>query len=1693
MLENLKNYLLNQDISEIKKSLKIKIFDYFYSILSGRSTTSFFILYFFHSIEIVQLISYAFSSPHKSVWKLPEKANNFIKDFTSGFRFAPLFNYTKLRVFETISFVFFVFILIFFIILIVQILFRKENSPFYEKIRNFTQLIIPFVTILLFIPLNEMFLSVFNCKDNHIHERTDEIKCWKTTHILLILASGISLIVNIIINALLTFFYFYPFITQKETIKLTANVDLLLLFIKLILVIQNIFIKNEYISIAILLIASIALVYSQNKQPVYNKKKLELFLNLRNILVFWTYFVLLITKICYNSKIKVMIYVLISGYPLVIFAYIIYFSEKNNKFNFNHININNVNVCITQIRLLLKLIDSFLRENKHNLNNNGSYNLKDDLILKGIIKMHTTTCLREDCPLTKFLKNKGNFNVQKQCLLNYMALFFNTAIKKFPDNILIRMQFIQFNYDKKYNLNNIKTTFEQIKKMKFNISSEFILYCQEKEISKIKVKDVNDGNDEEKDKLLLDQNYKKLKNLIANSTKLYVEFWGIFAANITNNLNTQKLYRLGEKLNTYLKEITHLWEKNLKNKKIDIENEHNAQLFCRFLREILWDQKKSDALQKKINEEHNMHSYNQATESEKNQLENLDNIETQDYVIYTNANDKGKTNILQFSNSLVYLIGYQKSELINKSIEVLMPPLIGETPKLIEAFIKEYNNQKNQDKDSFQSGDTQKTFMLIKSKMGYIIPFNVRYTLYDNNDFSNNFLIKMKLESKDVKSLYAYYLLTKPDFTLENISSSSIHLGLSMDLLKKYVIRLNVLIRTNNDESLNLYDKYKEFEEEPGKITWVQPDLIYPKDDSSKIKDAAIPDLIKKSNKNNFYLQIFEMKNINNEIIGFTFKIFEKKNIKNKTEFELKKFIPELKNQIIFDLLNLNYIRAKIVKEKSGFRNLRENEDDLENNNNLILSITKKTGVKTRESNIMDEVSEDDKEEIVITKDKLFELQTKDSNGIKSFINMLPFYGNEISLIKHRPNKELYPTGKAQEPQIKIDLSKYVKLVESKLKENPKLFKRIKNIQKEKKSNNDEEIISIKQNLISEEIRQEDNKNIGVGEINRDFSANDNVSLINVINISSIQIVKVVDFLIYLFVIVTITIHFILTYDFFSKNTKRYKYFTYSYQLLNDIIYIKYFVSEGIYLDEVPNYSFLTGINKTTYLSRLKQRISILGDDLAGLIYQFNNPNIALPEEYTEYISNINLTIKTNNEVSKTEIQPFSSALSKLTTAIFYISSSDKDDFNMKSNFAYELMVNLMDSYYIAFEKIILIMLNYLEDKTKDIKMIFIIIFIISFFVSLFYLILFYRIMIKLDKDREKPLNLFLTIKNKIFEDLKNSSENFSNKLLNKYFRVDENEEESQQKYSKINIKPNDINIAKFKALNEYKSLNKKENSFMSYFIQLAIFYGIINIIIFLEYINSTNFCSKIHNYIQIYNSTYFSEIYLVTRINIIKQYFYNETIANYGFEEQMVKYNYLYAFLFISQEIEPTLRETSKTSSFLKDEYKSYFKEYFFSNLSELFKDEILDDNNKELSEGISGYFDYGFVSVNYRIFELLKYLSIKYFMDDKRTINNNIHELINHNFWLEIHKLLLVITRHWYDKIIELISYYYISYTDDKLSSYIILYIVLIIVISLYYWIAWKKYEGEFIDSIQKSFDLINLIPEEIKNIIINKLNEN
>jgi len=108
--------------------------------------------------------------------------------------------------------------------------------------------------------------------------------------------------------------------------------------------------------------------------------------------------------------------------------------------------------------------------------------------------------------------------------------------------------------------------------------------------------------------------------------------------------------------------------------------------------------------------------------------------------------------------------------------------------KMLETRIKNVINSQSSLLDSTRNVNKKQIFILLRNKIGYLQPMFSTFTIYDDNDYSNTYIIKAKMEPKDSKSVYAYYILTKPDFTIESISSSALNLGLSMDLLKKYLV-----------------------------------------------------------------------------------------------------------------------------------------------------------------------------------------------------------------------------------------------------------------------------------------------------------------------------------------------------------------------------------------------------------------------------------------------------------------------------------------------------------------------------------------------------------------------------------------------------------------------------------------------------------------------------------------------------------------------------------------------------------------------------------------------------------------------------------------------------------------------------------------------------------------------------------------
>jgi hypothetical protein len=271
-----------------------------------------------------------------------------------------------------------------------------------------------------------------------------------------------------------------------------------------------------------------------------------------------------------------------------------------------------------------------------------------------------------------------------------------------------------------------------------------------------------------------------------------------------------------------------------------------------------------------------------------------------------------------------------------------------------------------------------------------------------------------------------------------------------MDLLKKYVVKMSVLVRDQNQE-INLFEEHKNYQGDPKEVTWVFPEIIYPKNDSQRSREDILEQLIEKSPKKQILLQIIPM-NYDDNLIGYVFKFTEVN--QKKIQSELNKVNINTKNEVIkynqkkevlFDVKRLGYVRTVLVEQKTGFHNLRDEELEKDLSEDSISN--KKKSIDNDEDEINNKEDSDDenkKDDIIITKEKILELQQLNAAGVKAFIEKLSFYGNDVSLERHRPTKEKYAIGRAEMPNIRIDIKQFEKSIEEKIKKFSGTYETIK-------------------------------------------------------------------------------------------------------------------------------------------------------------------------------------------------------------------------------------------------------------------------------------------------------------------------------------------------------------------------------------------------------------------------------------------------------------------------------------------------------------------------------------------------------------------------------------------------------------------------------------------------------------------------
>ena len=340
---------------------------------------------------------------------------------------------------------------------------------------------------------------------------------------------------------------------------------------------------------------------------------------------------------------------------------------------------------------------------------------------------------------------------------------------------------------------------------------------------------------------------------------------------------------------------------------------------------------------------------------------------------------------------------------------------------------------------------------------------------------------------------------------------------------------------------------------------------------------------------------------------------------------------------------------------------------------------------------------------------------------------------------------------------------------------------------------------------------------------------------------------------------------------------------------------------------------------------------------------------------------------------------------------------------------------------------------------------------------------------------------------------MKQSSENFSNQLLNKLFvNEDDNDEEESQEEYEPNIQKNDINIVKFKAANEYNSSIKKGFSFINIIIILLIFFLCNLIYLMIKYFDFRNRMENISNFVLLYEKNYLAETDFILSFDIFKSFLYNKSIPILNKVE--TKSEFFDAFINISDDCEQSIFYISKTKSFLKGEYLEKYKQYLQGDYIELIDKEIYEG----ALDSMKGIYKKGLKPMKTKIFELMRYMILKYCDNLKNNIDNITSDEMSKIFdeggynLFDLNFIIQYIIRYWYKGTLKLMINSFYNFLNSSKFIYIILFICLMVLVILYYCIIWKSYEKKMGILLKESVNLINLIPQEIKNLIIEKLNE-
>ena len=444
---NEKGSKMGKDMSSSNEvSLTLRAYQFFYYVLKKRDINV-AICALLIILESLQVISYAFTDPFTKLWKLDDDMMKILRVGVGAPRIAPLMELLGFTLYVVIYGLLIVLIFINFLVFGSTLRINQITSNFYRSIIGLTRSSAVLLITFLLIPIGEFFLLMLKCDGNDvINIFSDSITCWKSIHFLYAILGIAFAILFFFHMSIVNMYYFDPFNNKKNSsTKCDLTAESFLISLKMIAVIRYAVIRNDWISILIMLIGSILYLRRAYDFPTYNHEVLEKIIAIRNVLWVWTYFVLLISKVFQTTQFNGQIYLLLVGYPIVILFALFYINVRKSSLILKESQFNTPNDYVQKLNFLKMLTEGYYSiSNKGSKSNNTSSIRKDEISLRSYITVHEETCVDLDCPMKRFLDDTGNPTLQKSHLMGYMNQMYTEGIRKFPVSKTIMMHYVSF-------------------------------------------------------------------------------------------------------------------------------------------------------------------------------------------------------------------------------------------------------------------------------------------------------------------------------------------------------------------------------------------------------------------------------------------------------------------------------------------------------------------------------------------------------------------------------------------------------------------------------------------------------------------------------------------------------------------------------------------------------------------------------------------------------------------------------------------------------------------------------------------------------------------------------------------------------------------------------------------------------------------------------------------------------------------------------------------------------------------------------------------------------------------------------------------------------------------------------------------------------------------------------------------------